>query len=86
MCSILISPVAITMSKQQQASELTVGAMPKRVFETARKPSIDLPDLIEPQRESYKWFVDEALKEVFKEFTPITDYSEKKFELLFKKY
>ncbi|MBX2866985.1 DNA-directed RNA polymerase subunit beta [Candidatus Kaiserbacteria bacterium] len=60
--------------------------MPKKTFESFRQPRVDLPDLIEPQRESYKWFIEEALKEVFQEFSPIADYSDKKFELLFNKY
>ncbi len=64
----------------------TVGQMPKKTFESFRQPRVDLPDLIEPQRESYKWFIEEALKEVFQEFSPIADYSDKKFELLFNKY
>lgn len=64
----------------------SVGYWPQRRFEKAAPPRIPLPDLIQPQRESYTWFVETALKEVFKEFSPITDYSEKKFELQFKKY
>jgi DNA-directed RNA polymerase subunit beta len=66
--------------------EVSVGNMPQRVFAKASAPRIPLPDLIEPQRESYKWFVETALKEIFKEFSPIADYQEKKFELVFKKY
>jgi len=66
--------------------ELSVGQMPQRRFEKAAAPRIPLPDLIEPQRESYTWFIGTALKEIFKEFSPISDYSEKKFELQFKKY
>jgi DNA-directed RNA polymerase subunit beta len=66
--------------------ELSVGHWPQKRFEKAAAPRIPLPDLIEPQRESYKWFVETALKEIFKEFSPIADYSEKKFELQFKKY
>jgi len=64
----------------------SVGAMPQKKFAISPDPMIDVPDLIEPQRESFKWFVETALKEVFTEFSPITDYSEKKFELKFKKY
>ena len=60
--------------------------MPQKTFKLAKQPLVDLPDLIEPQRESFTWFVEEGLKEIFKEFSPITDYSEKKFELQFKKY
>lgn len=70
------------MSKQ----DVSVGSLPQKRFEKAAAPRIELPDLIEPQRESYKWFVETALKEIFTEFSPITDYSEKKFELQFKKY
>jgi DNA-directed RNA polymerase subunit beta len=64
----------------------SVGYWPQRRFEKAAPPRIPLPDLIEPQRESYTWFVETALKEVFKEFSPISDYSEKKFELQIKRY
>lgn len=60
--------------------------MPAKTFRRAKDPLIDLPDLIEPQRESYRWFIEEGLKQIFKEFSPISDYSEKKFDLVFKKY
>jgi len=36
---------------------------------------IDMPNLIEMQKESYQWFLDEGLKEVFKDVSGITDYS-----------
>ena len=65
---------------------VSVGHLPQKRFEKSAGPRVPLPDLIEPQRESYKWFVETALKDVFKEFSPISDYSEKKFELQFKKY
>ncbi len=64
----------------------SVGAMPKKKFKLAKDPLVELPDLIEPQLLSFKWFVEEGLKDIFKEFSPITDYSDKKFELKFKKY
>ncbi len=63
-----------------------MGALPQKTFKRAKDPLVDLPDLIEPQRLSFKWFVEEGLRDIFKEFSPITDYSEKKFELEFKKY
>ena len=34
-----------------------------------------MPNLIEVQKESYKWFLDEGLKEVFDDISPIADYS-----------
>ncbi len=64
----------------------TSQALPKKYFKKYRAPKVDLPDLIEPQRESFKWLVEHGLKDVFKEFSPIADYSDKKFELHFKKY
>lgn len=42
-----------------------------------------MPDVIKTQRDSYEWLVTKGLKELFKEFSPIKDYSEKKFELAF---
>ena len=36
---------------------------------------LDLPDLIEVQRSSNKWFLEEGLKEVFDDISPIQDYT-----------
>ncbi len=36
---------------------------------------IDMPNLIEIQKDSYNWFVNEGLREVFKDMSSITDYS-----------
>ncbi len=38
---------------------------------------LDMPDLIEVQKNSYRRFVEEDLKEVLADVSPITDYSEK---------
>jgi DNA-directed RNA polymerase subunit beta len=35
----------------------------------------DLPDLISIQTESYEWFLEEGLKELFESFSPIEDYT-----------
>ena len=35
----------------------------------------DMPDLLEIQRDSYKWFLETGLREVFKDVAAITDYS-----------
>ena len=37
---------------------------------------IDMPNLIEVQKNSYQWFIEKGLKEVFEEMSSITDYSE----------
>ncbi len=36
---------------------------------------LDLPDLIEVQRSSYEWFLEEGLREVFEDISPIQDYT-----------
>ncbi|MDO4743614.1 MAG: DNA-directed RNA polymerase subunit beta, partial [bacterium] len=36
---------------------------------------IDMPNLIEVQKDSYKWFLEEGLKEVFRDMSSITDYT-----------
>ncbi len=36
---------------------------------------LEMPNLIEVQKDSYKWFLEEGLKEVFHDISPITDHS-----------
>ncbi len=43
---------------------------------------IDIPDLVEIQKASYRTFIEEGIGEVFEDFSPITDYSDH-FELYF---
>ena len=43
---------------------------------------IDIPDLVEIQKESYNSFINEGISDVFEDFSPITDYSDH-FELYF---
>lgn len=40
-----------------------------------KKEVLEMPNLIEVQKNSYKWFLEEGLKEVFRDISPITDYS-----------
>jgi DNA-directed RNA polymerase subunit beta len=47
------------------------------------KTNVELPDLIEVQTNSFKWFATEGLKELFKELSPIKDHNGDKFELHF---
>ena len=50
----------------------------------ARIPQVlEVPNLIESQIQSYEWFRYEGLKDVFREISPISDYTEKKYELKF---
>ncbi|WP_026493588.1 MULTISPECIES: DNA-directed RNA polymerase subunit beta [unclassified Butyrivibrio] len=42
-----------------------------------QKEVLEMPNLIEVQKNSYQWFLDEGLKEVFNDISPIEDYSGK---------
>lgn len=39
------------------------------------KEVLDMPNLIEVQKDSYKWFLEEGLKEIFHDISPITDHA-----------
>ncbi|MEK7390698.1 MAG: DNA-directed RNA polymerase subunit beta, partial [Patescibacteria group bacterium] len=55
----------------------------KKYFAKFKKPLTEMPNFVEPQIDSFKWFLKDGLKEVFNEFTSIKDYSGKKFQLDF---
>jgi len=55
----------------------------QKTFKAFRAPHIEFPDLVGHQRESFDWLLKDGLMELFKEFSPIPDYSGKKFELRF---
>ena len=46
-----------------------------RMSYSKQKEVLDMPNLIEIQKDSYEWFLDEGLKEVFEDISPIEDYS-----------
>ncbi|MDY3917942.1 MAG: DNA-directed RNA polymerase subunit beta, partial [Candidatus Limivivens sp.] len=48
-----------------------------RMSYSRQKEVLEMPNLIEVQKDSYQWFLDEGLKEVFDDISPITDYSGK---------
>lgn len=61
----------------------TQSKLPKKHFSRYKKPLVPFPNLIEAQLKSFKWLVETGIGEVFKEFSPINDYSAKKFQLDF---
>ncbi|OGI93866.1 DNA-directed RNA polymerase subunit beta [Candidatus Nomurabacteria bacterium RIFCSPLOWO2_01_FULL_40_18] len=61
----------------------TIAKRPKKYFSRYKKPLVEFPNLIEAQLKSFKWLVLQGIGEIFKEFSPITDYSAKKFQLEF---
>ena len=46
-----------------------------RMSYSRQKEVLEMPNLIEVQKDSYKWFLDAGLKEVFDDISPIADYS-----------
>src|SRR3989338_996027 len=58
----------------------------ERKFFTEVKDAIALPDLIEAQKDSYKWFFGDGIRELFEEVSPITDFTGRDLELYFEDY
>ncbi|HEC32642.1 MAG TPA: DNA-directed RNA polymerase subunit beta, partial [Candidatus Kaiserbacteria bacterium] len=57
----------------------------KKTFSRYKEPRIEYPHFAKEQLNSFRLLMDEGVKEIFKEFSPIKDYSEKKFDLDFTK-
>lgn len=56
------------------------------IFTTQKGPNFELPNLIEVQLNSYRWFIDQGLRELFDEISPIKDHTGKELELHFLNY
>jgi len=65
------------ISEMRAPARLSYGRIPNLV---------ELKDLIATQVESFSWFKNEGLRELFDEINPITDYTGKNFELKFLDY
>ena len=61
------------MEKNRIRSVKTGKSM--RMSYQRQKEVLEMPNLIEIQKNSYQWFLDEGLKEAFADISPITDYS-----------
>ena len=57
----------------------------QKFFSRFRPARTETPNLVAAQVDSFDWLLSEGFKETFKEFTPIRDYSGKKFDLEFVK-
>ena len=51
------------------------GSKNIRMSYARQKDVLDMPNLIEVQKDSYQWFLTDGLREVFDDISPITDYS-----------
>ncbi|MFQ5661773.1 MAG: DNA-directed RNA polymerase subunit beta [Candidatus Paceibacteria bacterium] len=71
------------MSTKKEVTKSKEKLLEKKYFGRFKKPLAPFPNLVEPQLDSFEWIIKDGLKEVFKEVSPINDYSEKKFELEF---
>ena len=55
---------------------------PRRFF-TNLRDAVELPNLIEVQKDSYQWFLKEGLRELFDEISPLKDFTGRDLELYF---
>ena len=69
--------MALSLS-QVDSSHLTPAKSYARISQV-----LDIPNLIQSQIESFDWFQREGLAEVYKEISPIQDYTGNKYELYF---
>lgn len=54
-----------------------------RVSYARAREILEVPDLLQTQRSSYKWFQEEGLRELFEEISPVRDYTGTRLELHF---
>ena len=66
------------------ANPSTTGS--QRLYFTSGDKALPLPNLIAHQKDSWRWFVEEGLSEIFSEINPIDDYTGQKLALRFGAY
>ena len=71
----IIQGVKTSMEKNRLRPTRIPGSKNIRMSYARQKDVLDIPNLIEVQKDSYKWFLTDGLKEVFEDISPITDYS-----------
>ncbi len=63
------------MSMEKNRIRPTAAGKNVRMSYSRQKEVLEMPNLIEVQKDSYQWFLNEGLKEVFEDISPIADYS-----------
>ena len=63
-----------TSMEKNRIRPIKVGKKVRMSF-SRQKEVLEMPNLIEVQTDSYKWFLEEGLNEVFRDISPIADYS-----------
>jgi len=78
-----ISTVVDLEAARKKAIELTTRADENERYYFTPHSEYPFPNLIEVQLNSYEWFLNEGIRELFDEISPIIDFSGKKIELHF---
>jgi len=60
-----------------------VGSQEKKTFGRYKTPLTEMPNLVQHQTNSFEQFLSKGMGDLLKEFSPISDYAEKKFDLTF---
>ncbi len=63
------------VSMEKNRIRKTAAGRNTRMTYARQKEVLEMPNLIEVQKNSYQWFLREGLKEVFDDISPISDYS-----------
>ena len=65
----------VKLSMEKNRIRKTAAGRNTRMTYARQKEVLEMPNLIEVQKNSYQWFLSEGLKEVFDDISPISDYS-----------
>ena len=65
----------VKLSMEKNRIRKTAAGRNTRMTYARQKEVLEMPNLIEVQKDSYQWFLNEGLKEVFDDISPISDYS-----------
>ncbi len=65
------------MSMEKNRIKPVQSGKSSRMSYSRKKEVLQMPNLIEVQRDSYQWFLDEGLREAFSDISPISDYGGK---------
>ena len=75
--NVVIKYIRGEMSMEKNRIKPIKSGKSSRMSYSRKKEVLEMPNLIEVQRDSYQWFLDEGLREAFADISPITDYSGK---------
>ncbi len=68
-----VNPGALKTDKNMRPHKMQFGRNTRMCYSKI-KEALEMPNLIEVQKDSYKWFLEEGLKEVFRDVSPISDH------------